>query len=91
MTAYQITHRTTYHYAAEMSSAHLLVGLSPRSLLTQLVRDHQLFCTPEPTHRAQFDDASGNHLSYLSLSAPHDTAITARLSPGSISESPKKP
>ena len=51
MTAYQVTHRTTYRYGSDMSSAHLLVGLSPRSLATQQVRDHQLFCTPEPTHR----------------------------------------
>ena len=73
MTAYQVTHRTTYRYAAEMSSAHLLVGLSPRSHATQQVRDHQLFCTPEPSHRSQFDDAGGNHLCYLALSSPHDT------------------
>ena len=73
MTAYQVTHRTTYRYGSEMSSAHLLVGLSPRSLESQQVRDHQLFCTPEPTHRAHFDDASGNHLSYLTLGTPHDT------------------
>ena len=50
-----------------------MAGLAPRSLATQNVRDHQLYCTPEPTHRAQFDDAYGNHLSYLALSAPHDT------------------
>jgi len=46
----------------EVTSAHLLVGLSPRSLPTQQVRDHQLYCTPEPTHRAHFDDASGNQV-----------------------------
>jgi transglutaminase-like putative cysteine protease len=72
VTAYQVTHRTTYRYGSDMSSAHLLVGLSPRSLATQQVRDHQLFCTPEPSHRAHFDDPSGNHLSYLALGAPHD-------------------
>jgi transglutaminase-like putative cysteine protease len=73
VTAYQVTHRTTYQYGAEISSAHLMAGLAPRSFATQSVRDHQLYCTPEPTHRAQFDDAYGNHLSYLALSAPHDT------------------
>jgi transglutaminase-like putative cysteine protease len=80
VTAYQVTHRTTYRYGSNMSSAHLLVGLSPRSLATQQVRDHQLFCTPEPTHRAQFDDANGNHLSYLTLSAPHNMLNLVALS-----------
>jgi transglutaminase-like putative cysteine protease len=80
VTAYQVTHRTTYHYGAEISSAHLIAGLTPRSLATQSVRDHQLYCTPEPTHRAQFDDAYGNHLSYLALSAPHDTLNLVALS-----------
>ena len=34
VTAYQVTHRTTYQYGAEISSAHLMAGLAPR-----LVRD----------------------------------------------------
>ena len=80
MTAYQVTHRTTYHYGDEMASSHLMAGLTPRSGATQDVRDHQLFCTPEPTHRARFDDAYGNHLSYLELSTPHDTLNLVALS-----------
>jgi transglutaminase-like putative cysteine protease len=73
MTTYHVTHRTTYRYGVPISSAHLLAALSPRDLPWQRVRDHQLSCTPEPGHREEFDDAAGNRLTYLSVSAPHDS------------------
>ena len=80
MTTYQITHRTTYRYGVPISSAHLLAALSPRELPSQRVPDHQLFCTPEPASRNDFDDAAGNHLTYLSVSAPHDLLNLVALS-----------
>lgn len=80
MTTYQITHRTTYRYGVPISSAHLLAALCPRDLPSQRVPDHQLYCTPEPSFRGQFDDAEGNHLTYLSLSAPHDSLNLVALS-----------
>jgi transglutaminase-like putative cysteine protease len=72
-TTYQVTHRTTYRYGVAISSAQLLAALQPRALPTQRVLAHQLSCVPEPDHREQFEDASGNQLTYLSLSAPHES------------------
>jgi transglutaminase-like putative cysteine protease len=73
VTTYQVTHRTKYRYGAPIASAYLLAALTPRDLRSQRVRDHHLRCTPEPSDHAEFDDAAGNHLTFLSLTGPHDS------------------
>ncbi len=76
---YDLTHTTTYTYAAPVARSQHLLRLEPRTTATQRCLDLRLDIHPEPSERHAYADYFGNATVYANLDQPHDKlVVTAR-------------
>ena len=76
---YEVTHRTTYSYGADVSVSHHLAHLHPRELPGQQVADFKLAVDPMPAVLVDRADYYGNTTTFFTIGSPHDRLIvTAR-------------
>jgi transglutaminase-like putative cysteine protease len=68
-----VLHRTTYSYAASVSSSHLDARIVPRASEKQRVTSFDINVTPEPTFIRRRVDYFGNRALHFDLSEPHQT------------------
>ncbi len=73
---YDITHRTTYNYAAPVSVSHHVARLEPRAAGTQEVGSFSLRISPQPTLRKSREDYFGNRLCSFSIQQVHERLET---------------
>ncbi len=73
---YDITHRTTYDYAAPVSVSHHVARLEPRAAGTQEVGSFALKISPHPTLRKSREDYFGNRLCSFSIQQVHERLET---------------
>jgi len=73
---YDITHRTTYDYAAPVSVSHHVARLEPRAAGTQEVGSFSLRISPHPTLRKSREDYFGNRLYFFSIQQVHERLET---------------
>ncbi len=71
MITYQVRHRTTYRYDAEMTAGHTVAHLVPRTTPTQTVRTSHIRSTPTAAEQHTWIDVFGNLCTYLSIEQPH--------------------
>ena len=71
MTAYRITHRTTYSYDDEVTDSLGIAHLVPRSLPWQAVASYDVAVTPTPVDLSQDVDYYGNSATYFQVTDPH--------------------
>jgi transglutaminase-like putative cysteine protease len=69
--ALNITHETTYRYAAPVSLSRQLLHLSPRKLPWQELLSHHIDITPAPSESAHWRDYFGNPVTSAVISTPH--------------------
>jgi transglutaminase-like putative cysteine protease len=75
---YRVVHRTEYVYGITVSQCHNLAHLRPRNLPAQQCLGHRLQIDPLPLDLAEHEDFFGNHVSYFSITQPHQMlAVTA--------------
>lgn len=77
---YRVSHDTTYHYAATVSSGRHFTHLRPRNTSHQQVLSHELSFSPAPAEHLERDDYYGNHSCSILLNTPHDTLTVSSLS-----------
>jgi transglutaminase-like putative cysteine protease len=75
-----ITHTTTYRYAPQVNSAQHMAHVLPRDTPAQQVVNSALAIAPEPATRSDAMDVYGNHRTFFSLPAAHDTLHIAATS-----------
>jgi transglutaminase-like putative cysteine protease len=76
---YDITHRTTYSYGADVSVSHHLAHLHPRELPRQQVSDFRMTVDPAPAVTVERTDFYGNSATFFTIGSPHDRlVVTAR-------------
>jgi transglutaminase-like putative cysteine protease len=68
-----VLHRTTYRYAASVSTSHHDARLVPRASEQQRVTSFDINVTPEPTFIRRRVDYFGNRALHFDLSEPHQT------------------
>jgi transglutaminase-like putative cysteine protease len=73
---YDITHRTTYDYAAPVSVSHHVARLEPRAEGPQEVGSFSLRISPHPTLRKSRADYFGNRLCFFSIQQVHERLET---------------
>lgn len=71
MTAYRITHRTTYSYDDEVTDSLGIAHLVPRELPWQSVASYDLAVTPAPVDLSHDTDYYGNRATYFQVTEPH--------------------
>lgn len=71
MTAYRITHRTTYSYDDEVTDSLGIAHLVPRALPWQSVASYDVAVTPTPVDLSQDMDYYGNLATYFQVTEPH--------------------
>lgn len=79
---YDITHRTSYEYAAPVSVSHHVARLEPRPTDAQEKGEFSLRISPEPALRKTRTDYFGNHLCFFSIQQRHqclETVMTSRV------------
>ena len=69
----RISHATTYRYAPQVNTAQHMAHLIPRATPAQEVITSSLHIAPEPATRRDAMDVYGNHRTFFSLAAAHDT------------------
>jgi len=75
---YRVVHRTEYRYGITVSQCHNLAHLRPRNLPRQQCQGFRLQIDPLPMDYADHEDFFGNHVSYFSITQPHQTlTVTA--------------
>ena len=75
---YRVVHRTEYRYGITVSQCHNLAHLRPRNLPRQQCQGFRLQIDPLPMDHADHEDFFGNHVSYFSITQPHQTlTVTA--------------
>jgi len=72
---YDVSHRTTYRYAAPVAQSQHVLHLSPRAVDRQIVHRHNLMLEPAPTSRIDLADDFGNPVSILMIEADHRESI----------------
>src|SRR5882724_1707239 len=76
---YEITHRTSYTYAIDVSVSHHVARLAPRTLPHQQCFAHELTIDPSPALVTQREDYYGNRATFFSVAGAHRTlVVTAR-------------
>lgn len=75
MTAYRITHRTTYDYGEPVEVGHTVAHLLPRALPHQAVRRAEVDVEPRPTFVRAEQDPFGNHVTYVTVEEPHTQLV----------------
>ena len=68
---YQLSHRTTYTYAATVDSGHHIAHLRPRAFPGQAVGDLHIETNPLPALAAQHVDHFGNNIDVYRIDKPH--------------------
>jgi len=71
MTAYRITHRTTYSYDDEVTDSLGIAHLVPRALPWQSVASYDVGVTPAPVDLSHDTDYYGNWATYFQVTDPH--------------------
>ncbi|MBJ7359743.1 transglutaminase family protein [Nocardioides sp.] len=71
MTAYRITHRTTYSYDDEVTDSLGIAHLVPRALPGQAVASYDVAVTPAPVDLSHDTDYYGNLATYFQVTDPH--------------------
>lgn len=74
---YDIGHRTTFSYTANVDISQHLLHLAPRPCQRQIVHRHVLLVTPTPTLSKDGKDYFGNPTTYLTVEQPHDELTIA--------------
>jgi len=75
---YRVVHKTEYVYGITVSQCHNLAHLRPRNLPGQQCLGYRLQVDPLPLDLAEHEDFFGNHVSYFSITQPHQTlTVTA--------------
>jgi transglutaminase-like putative cysteine protease len=75
---YRVVHKTEYVYGVTVSLSHNLAHLRPRNLPAQQCLGYRLQVDPLPLDLAEHEDFFGNHVSYFSITQPHQTlTVTA--------------
>ena len=72
---YQVSHRTTYHYADAVALSHNLAHLSPRDSDRQQVQGFELRITPKPGMSERLRDAFGNRTDVFTIQDPHTELV----------------
>ncbi len=72
MTRYQVTHRTEYRYASQVTSSYGQTCLLPRDLRGQRCVEAALTIDPAPSDQRERTDFFGNRRSFFTVSQPHD-------------------
>ena len=79
---YEITHRTTYEYAAPVAVSHHVARLEPRQTAAQTPENFSMKIAPQPVVRKARSDYFGNHLCFFSVQEIHrrlDIVATSRV------------
>ncbi len=71
MTAYRITHRTTYSYDDEVTDSLGIAHLVPRALPWQSVASYDVGIAPAPVDLSHDTDYYGNCATYFQVTDPH--------------------
>jgi len=74
---YDLSHVTTYTYAAPVARSQHLLRLEPRNTATQRCLDLTVTIDPEPSERQAASDYFGNQTIYANLDQPHDRLVVA--------------
>ncbi len=77
---YQIFHRTTYDYEADVTLSHHVLRLTPRQLPRQRCTAHTVAIDPAPAALHHHDDYFGNALATLTVELSHDTFVVSAAS-----------
>ncbi|MCP8940663.1 transglutaminase family protein [Alsobacter sp. SYSU M60028] len=85
---YDVSHVTTYHYAARVAFARCLLRLAPRAMPWQRVLSHELSLSPAPAETREGDDFFGNRQRAVLIAAPHDTLSIRATSRVEVGERP---
>lgn len=70
---YDVSHVTTFEYAAKVDISQHVLHLAPRTTRRQIVHRHSLAVTPPVTLTKDATDYFGNLTTYFTIEAPHDT------------------
>ena len=73
MTAYRVSHRTTYSYDEDVSDSLGIAYLVPRELAWQRVVEHDLLIDPVASDRTDDLDYYGNTATYFQVTTAHQT------------------
>ncbi len=79
---YDVNHRTTFQYSANVDISQHLLHLAPRPTARQIVHRHAMLTSPTPTVTKDGVDYFGNKTTYLTVEQPHNAltiASTARV------------
>lgn len=77
--SYEITHRTTYRYSADVTSSYGRGFLTPRESAGQRRLSHELVIEPEASDRSTSRDGYGNVSSYFHVTERHRMlSVTSR-------------
>ena len=68
---FDVRHRTTFRYTSAVDLSHQLLHLQPRSTEAQTVMQSELTVSPEAAVRRDGHDYHGNHITHLTVQAPH--------------------
>lgn len=69
---YDVTHKTVFSYASNVSLSQHVLHLAPRSCPQQVLRNFSLIVEPAPTLNRKNHDFFGNPTNYLTVEEPHD-------------------
>lgn len=69
---YDVSHRTTFSYASNVTISQHFLHLKPRDTSQQSVGQHALIINPAPTVNRAGRDYFGNPTNYLTVEEPHD-------------------
>lgn len=72
MTAYRVSHRTTYRYGTPMTDGYTVACLVPRPTQWQTVVDADVRLVPEASEWDSYIDAFGNLVNQFGLHVPHE-------------------
>jgi transglutaminase-like putative cysteine protease len=77
---YDVSHRTTFSYAWNVSISQHLLHLAPRVCPNQVIHSQSIVVEPAPTLRREASDYFGNPIAYLTVEEAHQTlTITSRM------------
>lgn len=73
MKRYFVTHETSYSYGAPVDLGLHMLRMTPVSSDRQMLVEHNIKITPEPTRSVTFRDHFGNDMQHVALEAPHQS------------------
>ncbi len=72
---YNVRHRTTYTYEAEVTFARCVLRLTPRASADQTVLENEITVTPTPTQTTRRIGPFGEDVVSVLVSAPHESLV----------------